>query len=442
MAQAMNLDDLIELWQALLRPTALIEVAVIAACLLAAWALLRLVRGPEALPGSIWFGRGVVDGVLFPLLALLFALLARWGLAALWRGHGSIAVFKLVIPVLVSLVVIRLTGRVLRSVFPESRLLRIFERSLSWFAWAGVALWITGILPLVLQELDTISWKIGASQVSVRNIIEGAVTAAVVLMVALWISSALEARLTRGATDNLSLRKMAANSVRGLLLFIGLLFALEAAGIDLTALGVLGGALGVGIGFGLQKLAANYVSGFVILAERSMRIGDLVKVDGFEGRITDISTRYTIIRALNGREAIVPNEMMITQRVENMSLADPRVLLTTTLQVAYGTDLDTLMPRLSAAVAAVPRVVTDTAPSVSLTAFAADGLELTVAFWIADPQNGQGNVRSEVNLTILRTLNAADVEIPFPQRVIHERPVAGLALTAAAVAADAAAPRP
>jgi small-conductance mechanosensitive channel len=442
MAQAMNLDDLIELWQALLRPTALIEVAVIAACLLAAWALLRLVRGPEPLPGSIWFGRGVVDGVLFPLLALLFALLSRWGLAALWRGHGSIAVFKLVIPVLVSLVAIRLTGRVLRSVFPESRLLRIFERSLSWFAWAGVALWITGILPLVLQELDTISWKMGASQVSVRNIIEGAVTAVVVLMVALWISSALEARLTRGATDNLSIRKMAANSVRGLLLFVGLLFALEAAGIDLTALGVLGGALGVGIGFGLQKLAANYVSGFVILAERSMRIGDMVKVDGFEGRITDISTRYTIIRALNGREAIVPNEMMITQRVENMSLADPHVLLTTTVQVAYGTDLDRLMPRLSAAVAAVPRVVTENAPSVSLSAFAADGLELTIAFWIADPQNGQGNVRSEVNLTILRTLNAAGVDIPFPQRVIHERPVAGLALTAAAVTPDAAAPRP
>ena len=442
MAQAMNLDDLIELWQALLRPTALIEVAVIAACLLAAWALLRLVRGPEPLPGSIWFGRGVVDGVLFPLLALLFALLSRWGLAALWRGHGSIAVFKLVIPVLVSLVAIRLTGRVLRSVFPESRLLRIFERSLSWFAWAGVALWITGILPLVLQELDTISWKMGASQVSVRNIIEGAVTAVVVLMVALWISSALEARLTRGATDNLSIRKMAANSVRGLLLFVGLLFALEAAGIDLTALGVLGGALGVGIGFGLQKLAANYVSGFVILAERSMRIGDMVKVDGFEGRITDISTRYTIIRALNGREAIVPNEMMITQRVENMSLADPHVLLTTTVQVAYGTDLDRLMTRLSAAVAAVPRVVTENAPSVSLSAFAADGLELTIAFWIADPQNGQGNVRSEVNLTILRTLNAAGVDIPFPQRVIHERPVAGLALTAAAVTPDAAAPRP
>jgi small-conductance mechanosensitive channel len=437
----MNADELLDLAQALVKPSALIEAALVLACLGLAWAVLRLVRGPEPQRGSIWFGRGVVDGVLFPLLALLLALLARWGLGTLWRGHVPIAVFKLVLPILVSLAAIRLSGRVLRSAFPESGLMRSFERSLSWIAWVGVAMWITGLLPLILQELDTISWKVGASHVSVRNVIEGVFTATIVLMAALSISSTLEARLLKDATDNLSIRKMAANSLRALLLFVGLLFALEAAGIDLTALGVLGGALGVGIGFGLQKLAANYISGFVILAERSMRIGDLVKVDGFEGRITDISTRYTVIRALNGREAIVPNEMMITQRVENSSLADPRVLLTTTVQVAYGTDLDTLMPRLTAAVAAVPRVVGEIAPAVQLSAFAADGLELTIAFWIADPQNGQGNARSDVNLAILRTLDAADVEIPFPQRVLRTQPAA-LSAAAAGSAAAAAAPAP
>ena len=132
---------------------------------------------------------------------------------------------------------------------------------------------------------------------------------------------------------------MAANSLRVILLFVGLMFALSAAGIDLPALGVLGGAIGVGIGFGLQKLAANYVSGFVILAERSMNIGDVVKVDGFEGTITDISTRYSVIRALNGRESIVPNEMMITQRIENSSLADPKVAISPGGQGGYGTDL-------------------------------------------------------------------------------------------------------
>ncbi len=424
MAQAMTADELLELGQALLKPTALVEVALVAACLVAAWGLLRLARGPVPLRGSIWFGRGVVDGVLFPLLALLFALLARWGLATLWRGHVPIAVFKLVIPILVSLAAIRLAGRVLRSAFPDSAVVRSFERTLSWFAWVGVALWITGVLPLVLQEMDAISWKMGSNEVSLRNIIEGAFTAVVVLMAALSLSSALEARLLNGATENISSRKIAANALRAVLLFVGLIVALEAAGIDLTALGVLGGALGVGIGLGLQKLAANYVSGFVILAERSMRIGDLVKVDGFEGRITDISARYTVIRALNGRESIVPNEMMITQRVENSSLADPQVLLTTAVQVAYGTDLATLMPQLVTAVTAVPRVDSAIAPVVLLSAFGADGLDLTINFWISDPQNGSSNIRSQVNLAILSTIIAAGVEIPFPQRVLHALPAA------------------
>ena len=241
----------------------------------------------------------------------------------------------------------------------------------------------------------------------------------VVLVAALWISAAIESRLLGGATDNLSVRKIAANAVRALLLLVGLLLALSAAGIPLGALGVLGGAVGVGIGFGLQKLAANYVSGFVILAERSLRIGDMVKVDGFEGRISDIKTRYTVVRALNGRESIVPNEMLITQRVENSSLADPKVAIATTVQVAYGTELARLMPLLSSAVAAVPRVIDEPAPAVFLSQFAADGLELSISFWIADPANGQNNVRSDVNLAILRTLDAAGVAIPFPQRVVR-----------------------
>lgn len=415
MARPFTAEELGRFIDALLKPSALIELGVLAGCLLLAWGIVRLARGPLPRKGSMWFGRGVVDGVFFPLLALLLAVAARWGL----QGVLPIAVFRLAVPVLLSLAVIRLTVRVLRASFPESGVVRVVERSLSWVIWLAVVLWITGVLPVVLQELDEITWKIGSTKVSVRNLLEGIVTGGLVLVLVLWLSALLEGRLLSGATDNLSIRKMAANSARVILLFVGLMFALSAAGIDLTALGVLGGAIGVGIGFGLQKLAANYVSGFVILAERSMRIGDLVKVDGFEGRITDISTRFTVIRAINGRESIVPNEMMITQRVENASLADSKLLLNTVVQVAYGTDLDALLPRLVTAVAAVPRVMADPAPVVLLTNFAADGLELTFGFWVADPENGQGNVRSAVNLVILRTLNELDIEIPFPQRVLR-----------------------
>ena len=408
-------EDLSTLLDALARPSALVEFAALAGCLGAAWLLVRLARGNVARPTSVWFGARIVDGVLFPVLALSLALAARWLLAR----SQAVAVFQIAVPILASLVIIRVAVRVLRVAFPASQVVRVIERTVSWVVWIALVLWVTGLAPLVLQEMEGIHWKLGGADVSLRSLLEGALSAAVVLVAALWISAAIESRLLGGATDNLSVRKIAANAVRALLLLVGLLLALSAAGIPLGALGVLGGAVGVGIGFGLQKLAANYVSGFVILAERSLRIGDMVKVDGFEGRISDIKTRYTVVRALNGRESIVPNEMLITQRVENSSLADPKVAIATTVQVAYGTELARLMPLLSSAVAAVPRVIDEPAPAVFLSQFAADGLELSISFWIADPANGQNNVRSDVNLAILRTLDAAGVAIPFPQRVVR-----------------------
>ncbi len=411
---AVTLDELLA---ALSHASAWIEAAVVLSCLAGAWLIVRLVRGAEAPPQSLWFGRRIVDGVLFPALALALAYGARRFLPAL---GVPLALFKIALPVLLSFAVIRLSVRVLTAAFPASRVVRVAERTISWLAWLAVVGWLTGVLPVVLDELDDIHLKLGGARVTVRNLIEGTLSAGFVLVLVLWVSSAIEARLLRGATgEQLSLRKAAANAVRALLTFVGLLLALTAVGIDLTALSVLGGAVGVGIGFGLQKLAANYVSGFVILAERSLRIGDTVKVDGFEGRISDIATRYTVIRALNGREAIVPNEMLITQRVENLSLADPKVLVTTQVQVAYGTDLAQLTPRLVETVARVPRVLAEPAPSVQLSAFAADGMELSVNFWIVDPENGIGGARSDANLAILACLEREGVEIPFPQRVVR-----------------------
>jgi small-conductance mechanosensitive channel len=407
-------DTLTQVWAALTRASALAEIGVLIACVVLAWGAVRLAR--QHSPGSIWFGARAIDGVLFPVLALGLVVAARTALAQVM----PIGLLRLAVPIFAGLAIIRTLARVLTVAFPNSPAVRVFARTLSWLVWLCMVLWLTDLLPMLLGEMDDVHWKIGGSNVSLLAIIQGALTALAALLAVLWLSAVIEARLMRANRVNLSVRKIAANATRALLLLIGALVALSAAGIPLTALSFLGGAVGVGIGFGLQKLAANYVSGFVILAERSLRIGDTIKVDGFEGRITDITTRYTVVRAGNGRESLVPNEMMITQRVENLSFADPKVALTTVVQVAYGTDLDRLLPLIAAAVHAVPRVIADPACAVQLSGFAADGLELTIVFWVADIENGQGNVRSDVNLAVLRCLNGQGVEIPFPQRVVRQ----------------------
>ena len=416
------IKDLGQWMEAFVAPTVLIELGSLAVCVLLAWLLVSgLRRGLGQADGrSIFFGRRVVDGALFPLVLLGLGYVARTLLIA--QGVG-LAVFKVAIPVLVSLVAIRIGVKVLQVAFPQSAWVRPIERTISWIAWLGMVLWVTGLLPLVLQELDEIRWQVGGSTLSVRTMIEGALTAGAVLLAALWISSAIEARLLRSATGGeLSLRKAVANAMRAGLMFVGLIVGMSAVGIDLTALSVLGGAVGVGIGFGLQKLAANYVSGFVILAERSMRIGDNVRIDNFEGRITDINARYTVIRSTAGRESIVPNEMLITSRVENLSLADSRVWLSTVVSVSYDSDVDLVTRLLSEAALASPRVLRDPAPGVALSAFGADGLEFTVGFWIADPENGTLGLRSDINRAILAALRAHRVEIPYPQRVLHMAP--------------------
>ena len=416
MIRSFDPRELEELFTELFRPGAVAEIGILAGCLVIAWIVVRLIRGRDRPVQSVWFGNQIFDGVLFPLLALALAYAARIALA----GTIKPAVFTVAIPVLMSLALIRLSVRVLGRAFPGVGWVRVVERSISWLAWIAVVFWITGVSPIVLDAMNDVHWKVGVSTMTLRNVFEGGITAGVVLVIALWVSAAIERKLLSGGTGHdLSLRKIAANVVRALLLFFGLLFALSAVGIDLTALSVLGGAIGVGLGFGLQKIAANYISGFVILAERSLRIGDMVKVDGFEGRISDIRTRYTVIRSLNGREAIVPNETLITTRVENSSLADPRVLVTSAVQVAYGTDVRRLQPLLAAAIGAVPRVVADPPPSTHLAAFSADGMDLSIQFWIRDSENGQGNVKSDVNLVVLDVLNREGIEIPFPQRVVH-----------------------
>lgn len=407
--------DLDKLVHDLGHPGVPLEIGALLGCLLGAYAICWLPGRHARTVHSVWFGRVIVDGLLFPLLALSFT----YGAFLYFAPRQPATVLRIALPVLISLAGIRFLARVLTVVFPNSGFARVMERVFSWLAWIAAVLWIVGLLPAVMDQMEEIHVTFGKSRISLLAVVQGALSVGVVMVVTLWISAALERRLLTQAVHDLSLRKVAANAIRAVVVLVGLLVALSSVGVDLTALSVLGGAVGVGLGFGLQKLASNYISGFVILFERSMRIGDTVRVDNFEGVITDIKTRYTLIRSPSGREAIVPNEKVITERVENLSLADPKILLSTDVAVGYDSDAAQVQKLLIDSALGTPRVLKDPAPAAHFVKFGADGLEFQLVFWIDDPVNGQTNVKSDVNLRVLQALRDAGIEIPYPQRVVR-----------------------
>jgi small-conductance mechanosensitive channel len=406
-----RIQDIGDWFAALTSIKTLVELSVLAVCAGLAFVMVWLLRRGMHNHNheSIFFGRRLFDGVMFPFLFLCLTYVSRLFLAK----TISVQLLHLAIPVLASLVIIRIVVKVLRAAFKQSALVRVVERTISWLVWLVLVLWVSGLLPLVLVELENIKWKVGPTSLTLRDILEGIFTASVVLLLALWMSSSIETRLLRRATggSDLSLRKALSNALRGVLLFVGLMASFSLVGIDLTALSVLGGAVGVGIGLGLQKLAANYISGFVILTERSICIGDYVRVDNFEGRITDIKTRYTVIRSLNGRESIVPNEMLVVNRVENMALSDSMIEQSTVLSVALDSDVGVVGRILVAAALEQPRVIPVPEPFSALSAFGPHGLEFTLNYWIKDPENGLKNVRSYINLSILKAMREAKIVI-------------------------------
>lgn len=396
-----------------------IELAWVIACLLVAF-LISWWWGRHRPNDSLWFGHTIVDGILFPFIALI---LCYGAYKSHYINHHMGAV-SIAVPILFSLAIIRLSARVLSTVFPGSAWVSVIEKFVSWVAWLAAIAWIGGFLPIILTELEAINLQFGKTKISIKTLLDAFLLSGFVLVLVLWISKEVERKILKNALDDLSMRKVAINTIRGFLLVIGLLFTLSAVGVDLTALSVLGGALGVGLGLGLQKLAANYISGFVILIERSLRIGDTVNIRGFEGVITDIKTRYTLIRASNGRESVVPNEMLLTERVESLSLADTKILLQNTVTVSYSANPAQVQLILERATSQCFRVLQEPAVSVQLVKLGAEGLEFVVNYWIADPENGQGNVKSEVNFAILNTLNEAKIAIPFAKTEEKEESVA------------------
>ncbi|MCM2307795.1 MAG: mechanosensitive ion channel [Sulfuritalea sp.] len=397
-------------------PDLIWQLAILAGCLLLALLGESLLRRQQAGQGRVAeLGRGGLKRITFPVLALLLVLLARW-VAEDWIRVG---LFSLAVPLLASLAVIRAVFYILRVSLVGATWLVPFERVFALLVWGVVALHIVGLLPEVIAVIESVTFSAGKQKLNLWHVLQGLVAVLATVLAALWLSSAIEARLNRAVGLDNNLRMVFARLTKALLILLAVLIVLPQVGIDLTTLSIFGGALGVGLGFGLQKIASNYVSGFIILLDNSIRIGNTITVGADRGEVTRITTRYTVLRSLGGVEALVPNELLVGSVVQNESYSDPQVRIALPVQVAYDSDLERAMAIMATAAAVQERVLVEPAPAVLLREFADSGINLELAFWIADPQNGAGQLRSEINLAIWREFKQTGISIPFPQREVR-----------------------
>ncbi len=400
----------------------LFQLIALMSCFLLAWFLSRTIQRyfatVEQSSGVFKIGVESFSRVLWPLLALVFLFFAKLILGK-FQHTGLL---KLFFPILSSFALIRFSFYVFRRAFVRDgtvgNALLLFEKVFATLVWLALVLHFTGMWESIFQALEEIILPIGKSKVSLLAILQGVASVALTVVLALWISALLEARLLLIPNMHSSLRVVLSRLGRAIFILLAILMSLSLVGIDLTVLSVFGGALGVGLGLGLQRITSSYVSGFIILFDRSLSIGDMITVDKFSGAVTQINTRYTVLKGSDGIEAIIPNEMLVSNPVQNLSLTDRAVVLVTDFTVAYDTDLDTLFPALIELVSQVPRVSLNNPPSAYLLRFGADGFELRVSFWIEDPENGRTNVISDVNRAILVLIRERGIELPFPQREI------------------------
>ncbi len=413
----------VDIWSDLQQPAVFWQGAAIAGCVLVGWLLARLLRAsfssPQTEAGMLHFGVASFSRVLTPLLILMLILIAR----PLLAHYQHVNLLRLAIPLVAAFMLICFSFYLLRRIFADrgmvSSALIAFEKFVAVVIWLGFALYITDLWPDLIDGLAGTIIPFGRYKVSLLTILQAIASVAVTLVLALWAGALLEQRLMRLDSVHSSLRAVMARMARALLVLIAVLLSLSLVGIDLTVLSVFGGALGVGLGLGLQRIVGSYVSGFVILLERSMAIGDMVTVDKYYGQVTRINTRYTILRGLDGIESVIPNELFVSGPVQNYSLTDRALRLATHVSIAYDCDLEKVLPLLESAAATVDRVSTAQPPVAQLVKFGADGLDLEIGFWIADPENGRTNVVSDVNRSIWQALQSNGVKVPYNQREVR-----------------------
>ena len=403
--------------QALATPQGWADLAIVLVCLGIAWLVDR--RAIKARRAAVETFRlnGSVARVVFPLTALVLTLMAT---VAFNRYAGTPFFLAIAAPLLIALATIRMLVYGLRRLFKTQSWLPTSERAIALAIFALVVLYFLGLFPEIAAALDDIQIPLGKAHISLLSIGTAVLVVVFTLIVTLWISGIIEQRLNRATQVDANLRVVFGKFVRAILLLVAVLIALQAIGFDLTLLSVFGGALGVGIGLGLQKLASNYIAGFTILMDRSIRLGDMVTVDGRYGAVSKVTSRYVVVRSLDGVEAIVPNETLVTTTVLNHSYSTRNIRIGVQVQISYDSDVDRALALMEEAGRSHERVLkAPDGPTAFLVSFGDNGIVLELGVWIADPEKGQLNLKSALNREILKAFNQSGIKLPFPQRDVR-----------------------
>jgi small-conductance mechanosensitive channel len=391
-----------------------------------AWWLARILRRRleerrQSRFEALRFGAESLNKALFPLLGTVIVSIAQ----VVMSQFMHTALLRLALVPLLGITVIYTMFYVARRVFSRGRsgeagaLLFLFEKVVTTLVWVAMLLTVMGIQEDVVRWMASVRFSIANAHMTLLSLASGVLWVCVTLIVAMWAGAALEDRLMRSRSLDANVKLVLARVGRALMILAAILISLSIVGIDVTVLGVFGGALGVGLGFGLQKIASNYVSGFIILLDRSLRLGDMINVANFQGTVTQIRTRYTIVRGLDGIETLIPNEKLITDVVQNHSSFLTRGNAKVAVQVGYRCDVEFAMKLLADATEGIERVLQEPAPVALLASFGADGINLELSFWIEDAAKGTGGVKSQVNRNIWRLFSEHGIEIPYAQREIR-----------------------
>lgn len=395
---------------ALLTRQGALQVLLLLLCLAGAWLGARAVRArlPEGLaPGTAKVGAGGVVRLAAPTIMLALVWLSSLALAK----FQAVPMLKVALPIIGSFMLIRFAVYMLRHTIAPSATLKAFERMIVYTAWSIVVLYFTGLLPELIAGLEVVSITVGKQKITLWMVIAAILSLAIAVFLALFLTGVLERRIMTLQSVDLTMRVFAAKLLRAIAVLIAVLIALPIVGIDITVLSVFGGAVGVGLGLGLQKIASNYVSGFVLLLDHSIRPGDLVTIDNRYGVVTDIKARYTVLRSLDGTESIIPNDYIVTNTLTNHSYADKSISVKCCITITHAAPLAKALAIFSDVAKTQARVAAEPTPVTLVRQITDVGIELELTVWISDPEQGQAALRSDILCATLAQFKAVGIEL-------------------------------